>query len=95
VDASNTVGRRNKTFMTNESDPDPDPDSDSDLVPPTRRYRWRYGPLRLVTPWLCIGIGGVMMVGNLGTSTFTPGLGLVVLGIIAFFVYRWMAKRGI
>jgi hypothetical protein len=72
-----------------------DPGSDSDLEPPTRRYRWRYGPLRLVTPWLCVATGVVITVGNLGTPIFNLGLGLVVLGIIAFFVYRWMAKKGI
>ena len=60
-----------------------------------RRYTWRSGPLRLVMPWLCIGVGSVMMVKNDSLLLFNVGLGLIVLGIIGFFIARWMAKRGI
>jgi hypothetical protein len=30
-----------------------------------------------------------------GTANFWIGIGLVVLGIAAFFLYRWMSKKGI
>ena len=46
-------------------------------------------------PWLCIGVGSVMMVKNDSLLLFNVGLGLIVLGIIGFFIARWMAKRGI
>lgn len=69
---------------------------------PPRRYRWRYGPLRLVLPWVTIGVGILMAVRGLTGSgpSQAPldgplGIGLIVLGIAAFFLYRWMAKRGI
>jgi hypothetical protein len=70
-----------------------------------RRHRRRYGPVRLVLPWIAIVVGAIMAVtridgldkrGEDNTAVlFLAGLGLVVLGVIAFFVYRWMAKRGI
>lgn len=68
-----------------------------------RAYKWRYGPLRLVMPWLCVGVGILMTIrGALAVSSgdgdplfLLLGTSLIVLGIIAFFVYRWMAKRGI
>jgi hypothetical protein len=66
-----------------------------------RAYKWRYGPLRLVMPWLAIGGGVVMTIrGALGLTENADlfflilGVSLIVLGIAAFFVYRWMAKRG-
>jgi hypothetical protein len=55
-------------------------------------------------PWLAIAVGIGMAVKGLinmnmdrrGDAGFLfMGLGLIVLGMIAFFVYRWMAKRGI
>jgi hypothetical protein len=62
----------------------------------------RYGPLRLIAPWVAIGVGLLMVVkgfldlGRTGEPLFLYlGSSLVGLGIIAFFVYRWMAKRGI
>ncbi|GAB2464454.1 hypothetical protein HD599_000022 [Conyzicola lurida] len=68
------------------------------------RYKWRYGPLRLAMPWLAVAVGiGMAVKGGLalapsgsGDPAFLyMGLGLVVLGIVAFFVYRWMARRGL
>lgn len=68
------------------------------------KYKWRYGPLRIVMPWLYIAAGIVMAIKgafDLGTSDSAGplflilGASLSVLGIVAFFVYRWMAKRGI
>lgn len=68
---------------------------------PPRRYKWRYGPLRLVMPWLA-GIGGLLGVvkgvndlQTKGDPLFIyVGAGLIVLAVIFFFVYRWQAKRG-
>jgi len=70
---------------------------------PPRPYKWRYGPLRLVMPWLCIAVG-VFMAGDGALSLaangggdpliFMLGLGLIVVGIVTFFVARWQAKRG-
>lgn len=69
--------------------------------------RYPYGPLhmRLVTPILAIvagiffalrNIGGLNKTGEGNTMLFFMlGLTLVVLGIIAIPVARWMAKRGI
>ncbi len=68
----------------------------------TRRYKWRYGPLRLLLPWISIGLGVALLVkGGIdlrdsGESLFLYlGGGLIVLGIAFIFIYRWMAKRGI
>jgi hypothetical protein len=60
-----------------------------------RKYKWRYGPLRLVMPWLCIGVGAVMAFRDASPLMFGLGLGLVALGVLAFFFYRWMSRRGI
>lgn len=60
-----------------------------------RRYAWRYGPLRLVMPWACVGFGVVMVVARTTLTHLWLGCGLVVLGVVAFFVFRWMAKRGL
>ena len=68
-----------------------------------RKYKWRYGPLRLTLPWLSIAVGIAMVVkGAIGLGAdgsgdplfLILGSSLVVLGIVAFFVYRWMARRG-
>ncbi|PJJ70727.1 hypothetical protein CLV46_0252 [Diaminobutyricimonas aerilata] len=69
---------------------------------PARRYKWRYGPLRLVLPWISIALGTFWTVravvdpdSDAGSPLFVfLGIGLIALGIVAFFVYRWMAKRG-
>lgn len=62
-----------------------------------RRYRWRYGPLRLLAPWACIAGGLIVMIrfGPEQPSFLFWGAGMVVLGVVGFFVYRWMAKRGL
>lgn len=59
------------------------------------RYGWRYGPLRLVMPWVAIVVGVVLAATNRDPLLPIVGIGLIVLGIIAFFVYRFMAKRGV
>ncbi|TDX79097.1 hypothetical protein EDF35_2329 [Rathayibacter sp. PhB151] len=64
-----------------------------------RRYRWRYGPVRLVMPWLAIALGTFQTIraatGEAGAVFLYLGPALIALGIVAFFVFRWMAKRGI
>ncbi len=66
-----------------------------------RRYKWKYGPLRLAMPWIAVAAGlflGIrgLVTGADGNPLLTVvGFGLVALGVIAFFVYRAMAKRGI
>jgi Ca2+/Na+ antiporter len=59
------------------------------------RYRWRYGPLRLALPWIAIVVGAILVVTHRDPVVLALGIGLIVVGIIAFFVYRFMAKRGI
>jgi hypothetical protein len=88
----------------------PDDNSDRDLTTAAnssepRGYKWRYGPLRLTAPWIAIAAGLIAIVKSVGglggvqkdaTTVFLfGGIGLIVLGIASFFVYRWMAKRGI
>ena len=70
--------------------------------PTPRRYKWRYGPLRLVAPWVAALVGGVLVVRGIidlqerGEPLFIYiGSGLVVLAAVFFFLYRWMAKRGV
>ncbi len=72
-----------------------------------RPYKWRYGPARLAMPWISVAVGifFFFLVRNSGgigrggshdtTFGFVFGLALIALGIIFFFVYRWMAKRGL
>jgi LPXTG-motif cell wall-anchored protein len=85
---------------------DPDEDEDYPTKEEPRRFkRYRYGPVRLVTPWLglvvgiacvVIGAGGLQKTGESNTSvTFIAGLALIVLSVVFFFIFRWMAKRGI
>jgi LPXTG-motif cell wall-anchored protein len=75
---------------------------------PRRRFKYYpYGPLRLrlVMPCVAVAAGVIVAVtrisglnktGDDSTSLlFFAGLALVVLGVIAFFVALWMAKRGI
>lgn len=64
--------------------------------------KWKYGPLRLAMPWIAVIVGLIVGVRGLidDNSTGSPlfiavGFGLAVLGVIFFFVYRWMAKRGV
>jgi len=68
------------------------------------RNRGRGGPLRGVLPYLAIAVGIFFAVTHLegivdGTgddlALFIGGVGLAVLGVGAFFLYRWMAKRGV
>ena len=68
---------------------------------PPRRYRWRYGPMRLAMPVLAIlgGIAGIVRgIGDVqshGDPLFVYiGAGLIVLAIISIFISRWQAKRG-
>ncbi|MCJ1714463.1 hypothetical protein ACLBWP_16560 [Microbacterium sp. M1A1_1b] len=59
------------------------------------RYQWRYGPLRLVMPWVAIVVGALLAIMNSDPVLRIGGIGLIVFGIILFFVYRFMAKRGV
>ena len=70
---------------------------------PKRFRKHRYGPVRLVLPWVSVAVGLFFVLISInfwahhhdGTANFWIGIGLVVLGIAAFFLYRWMAKKGI
>jgi hypothetical protein len=80
-------------------------DDDTRAEAPARKYKWRYGPVRLVGPWVAVLVGLIAVIthanglnksGSENTGLlFYIGLGLIALGVIMFFVYRWMAKRGI
>jgi hypothetical protein len=64
-----------------------------------RKCKWRFGPLRLALPWISVAAGIVMVIkgasGSSDPSFMALGFGLILLGVIAFFVYRAMAKRGL
>lgn len=73
----------------------------TDQETPPRRYRWRYGPMRLAMPVLAAlgrlasivrGIGDVQSHGD--PLFVSIGAGLIVLAIISVFISRWQAKRG-
>lgn len=60
------------------------------------------GPLRLLMPWICVIVGVAMAVKGAidlqvrGDGLFVVlGAGLVIVGVVAFFVYRWLEKRGL
>lgn len=63
------------------------------------RRSWRYGPLRLILPWVGMTVGILLTIGG-STGSRSPifllvGPGLIALSIAAFLLYRWMARRGI
>lgn len=67
-----------------------------------RPYKRRYGPLRLITPWVAAAVGvflvarGVIELQAQGEPLFIyVGSGLIVLAVAFFFLYRWMARRGL
>lgn len=64
-----------------------------------RRYKWRYGPLRIAAPVAAI-VGGAVATVRAVTGDMSPifgvlGPALIAVGVAAIFVFRWMAKRGI
>jgi hypothetical protein len=67
-----------------------------------RRFRsLRFNPLRDVLPWVAVAAGlvftvrGVAAVVETGDATWLiVGPGLAVLGVAAFFINRWQARRG-
>ena len=65
-----------------------------------RRFRTlRFNPLRALLPWFAVAAGLYLTIrgatGGMDAIFVVLGPALVVLGIAAFFLYRWMAKRGI
>lgn len=68
-----------------------------------RRFRTlRPNPLRDVLPWgaVVVGIvhavrGGFELAHGSSPLQLLVGLGLAALGIIAFVIYRWQARRGL
>lgn len=65
----------------------------------TRRFRrLRFSPLRDLLPWVAVAVGIALTIraatGGMGSIFFIAGPALCVLGDIAFFVFRWMGKRG-
>jgi hypothetical protein len=67
-----------------------------------RRFRTlRPNPIRDVLPWVVIAVGVTLVfrgafeiVGDHGPGQLFVGVGLVVLGLVVFFVNRWQARRG-
>ena len=63
------------------------------------------GPVRRIGPWVAAALGIVLIVrgaegfsasGAANTSVLLYlGIGLVALGVVTFFLARWMARRGI
>lgn len=76
--------------MTNSSD-DQEP---RDGQRPSR-YQWRYGPVRLILPLAAVVVGILLAIMHRTPELLWVGIGLIVLGVIFFFIYRFMAKRGI
>lgn len=66
--------------------------------------RYPYGPLhlRLITPIVAIAAGTILAISSAGglgngdsTVLFVACLAVVVIGMIAIPIMRWMAKRGL
>jgi ABC-type sulfate transport system permease component len=54
---------------------------------------------RTMLPWAAV-LGGAVATfrgatGDLGSIFLIAGPALMALGVVAFFVYRWMEKRGL
>lgn len=68
-------------------------------TPEPRKYKWRYGPIRLVAPWVAVAVGIFFAIqgatGGMASIFLITGPILCILGVAAFFLFRWMAKRGI
>jgi hypothetical protein len=56
-------------------------------------------PTRAVLPWLGVIMGAALTfqgaTGRMDAIFLITGPALAVLGIVFFFVYRWMARRGL
>jgi hypothetical protein len=72
--------------------------------PSVMHRRLRFNPLRMVMPWVAVAFGLLMVLvwivgtaGGRSVSAVYPlvGSGLVVLGVVAFILARWMARRGL
>ena len=75
-----------------------DEDDNTDARP--RRFRTlRFNPLREVLPWVVIVVGVFQFIqaatGAMDSVFLIIGPVLIVIGISAFFLARWMKKRGI
>lgn len=70
---------------------------DNKLSNTPRKYKWRYGPLRLAMPWIALVVGAGMIIQGINGNPLFVTLGIIAIafGVIAFFVYRWMARKGI
>jgi hypothetical protein len=72
--------------------------SENETRPPTGGQKPVYGPRR-VLPWAGIFVGAFLTyrgaTGEMGSIFLITGPALMALGVIMFFVYRWMAKRGL
>jgi hypothetical protein len=87
------------------TDPGPDDARGRDEAAPPRKYKWRYGPVRLVSPWIAVIVGILFVIEGRGAASgstnrgvevlFFVGLILIVVGVVSFFLARWMAKKGI
>jgi len=67
--------------------------------PPDERRKPDGSPTRAVMPWLGVILGAVLTfqgaTGRMGAIFLITGPALAALGIVFFFVYRWMARRGL
>jgi ABC-type sulfate transport system permease component len=73
--------------------------SDEAHQPSGKSPKQRYRAVGLI-PAVGAVLGGAVATfrgatGDLGSIFLVVGPVLMVLGVIAFFVYRWMAKRGL
>jgi len=73
--------------------------SENEDATPRRFRRMRFNPLRDVLPWVAVVVGIVFAiraaVGEMGSIFLILGPALSVFGVVAFIVFRWMARRGI
>jgi hypothetical protein len=78
-----------------------DGDEEADQTP--RRFRTLHpNPLRDISPWVVVAVGilqavrgGIDFAHGGSPVGLLMGIGLTVVGIIAFLVYRWLARRGL
>ena len=73
----------------------PEKSSDDQNDPHREQRRPQYGPLRLVLPWVSVLVGVIFVIRNQEPLFLVLGLALIAAGVVAFFVYRYMARRNL
>lgn len=77
-------------------------DEDETTGKPHRFQTLRTNPPRDVLPWAAVVVGVVLILRGVvdlsrhdDPSGVLSGAGLVVIGLVVFFIKRWQARRGL